>query len=198
MSRPPQVVLASASPRRAELLRQMGITFVVDVAAVDESPRMDEAPGTLAVRLAELKARTVLARRRDDLPVLAADTIVVLEGRVLGKPADRTEGVAMLHALGGRGHDVLTAVAVATRTRCESRVSITRVHFRAIDAAEANAYWETGEPADKAGGYGIQGVGGIFVDHIEGSYSGVVGLPVAATESLLRAFGVDTWRDRMR
>jgi septum formation protein len=176
----------------------MGIAFVVDAAAVDESAQPGEAPAALARRLAEVKARTVMARRSDDLPVLAADTIVVLDGRVLGKPVDEADGVAMLSALAGRSHTVITAVAVATASRCESRLSTTNVHVRAIDVAEVRAYWATGEPSDKAGGYGIQGVGGIFVDHIEGSYSGVVGLPVAAAESLLRAFGVDTWRDRTR
>lgn len=176
----------------------MGIGFAVDAAAIDESAIAGESPVALATRLAETKARTVLARRTDDLPVLAADTIVVLDGRVLGKPADEAEGVAMLLSLAARAHEVVTAVALATRARSACVVSTTRVYFRAVDAAEAHAYWATGEASDKAGGYGIQGVGGIFVDHIEGSYSGVVGLPVAATESLLRAFGVDTWRYRVR
>jgi septum formation protein len=198
VARAPQVVLASESPRRADLLRQLGIVFTVDAAAIDESAVPGESPVALAMRLAEAKARTVLARRTDDLPVLAADTIVVLDGRVLGKPADEAEGVAMLLSLAARAHEVVTAVALATRARSACAVSTTKVHFRAVDAAEAHAYWATGEASDKAGGYGIQGVGGIFVDHIEGSYSGVVGLPVAATESLLRAFGVDTWRYRVR
>jgi septum formation protein len=192
----PQIVLASASPRRAEILRQMRIAFRVDPPAVDESPRPDEAPDALAQRLAVVKARDVLVRAGAVLPVLAADTVVALDGHALGKPIDAGHGVAMLQMLSGRTHDVLTAVAVAVPGRVECRVSRSRVTFRTLDLDEARAYWTTGEGADKAGGYGIQGVGGILVDHIEGSYSGIVGLPVALTEVLLRAFGVDTWRDR--
>jgi len=196
VSRTPQLVLASASPRRAELLRALGLEFIVDAPSIDERERVNERPEDLAVRLAVEKATIVARRRSEALPVLGADTVVVLGGRTLAKPVDREEGVAMLLALSGRTHEVVTAVAVAQRERVELSTSTSRVTFRAIDRDEAHAYWATGEPRDKAGGYGIQGVGGIFVRHIEGSYSGIVGLPVAPTESLLRAFGVNTWRYR--
>lgn len=193
-----QIVLASESPRRAELLARMGIEYVVVPAAIDESPLPGERPEALAARLATMKARAVAARREDALPVLAADTVVVLDERMLGKPEDEAECVAMLLALAARTHEVLTAVALVRGARCECALDRSRVTFRSITRTEALAYWATGEPRDKAGGYGIQGVGGIFVSHIEGSYSGIVGLPVALTESLLRAFGVDTWRNRVR
>ena len=196
MSRAPQLVLASASPRRAELLRALGLEFIVDAARIDERRNDGERPEALARRLAIEKA-TVVARRRDAaLPVLGADTVVVLDGRSLDKPADRDDAIAMLLALSARTHEVVTAVAVARGDRVESEISSSRVTFRSIEHDEARAYWATGEPRDKAGGYGIQGVGGIFVRHVEGSYSGIVGLPVAPTESLLRAFGVNTWRYR--
>jgi septum formation protein len=196
VSRAAQLVLASASPRRAALLRALGLEFIVDAPSVDERARDGERPEDLAVRLARDKATVVARRRSEALPTLGADTVVVLDGRCLQKPVDRDDGVAMLLALSGRTHEVVTAVAVAQRERLESAVCPSRVTFRAIDRDEARAYWATGEPHDKAGGYGIQGVGGIFVRHIEGSYSGIVGLPVAPTESLLRAFGVNTWRYR--
>jgi len=196
VSRAPQLVLASASPRRAELLRALGLEFIVDAARIDERRNDGERPEALARRLAIEKA-TVVARRRDAaLPVLGADTVVVLDGRSLDKPADRDDAIAMLLALSARTHEVVTAVAVARGDRVESEISSSRVTFRSIEHDEARAYWATGEPRDKAGGYGIQGVGGIFVRHVEGSYSGIVGLPVAPTESLLRAFGVNTWRYR--
>lgn len=191
----PQIVLASASPRRAELLDAIGIRYRVQPADIDERPLTDEPPLAFVRRVAEEKAAAVVAHA-EGLPVLAADTIVVVDGRILGKPAGRDQAVAMLDALSGRSHEVITAIAVATLDATETRHCSTRVTFRHIDRAEAQAYWASGEPRDKAGGYGVQGIGGIFVDHIEGSYSGVVGLPVAETEALLRAFGVNTWRYR--
>jgi len=203
MSRPPQVVLASASPRRAGLLAQMGITFRTEAADIDETERPGEAADVLARRLAIDKA--VLVARRFDTrrsgslpPILAADTVVTLDGRILGKPTDRAAGLGMLRALSGRTHRVITAVALARAGTdvADCRESVSQVTFREISDVEAAAYWATGEPHDKAGGYGIQGVGGIFVSQIEGSYSGIVGLPVALTEDMLRAFGVDTWRYR--
>jgi septum formation protein len=174
----------------------MGIAFVAEAAGIDESVRPAESPRALAERLAVAKARAVQRRTGTALPVLAADTVVVLDDRTLDKPRDEADAVAMLLALSGRSHHVLTAVAVALGDRVECESDRSQVTFRHISAPEARAYWATGEPRDKAGGYGIQGVGGIFVSHIEGSYSGIVGLPVALTESLLKAFGVDTWRYR--
>ncbi len=190
-----QVVLASSSPRRAELLAAIGIRFTVMPASIDETVRSGESPVALVDRLAREKAGAVV-RRAGGVPVLAADTIVVVDDEVLGKPRDQDDGMAMLARLSDRVHEVITAVAVASGDRTESRRTLTRVRFRVVDRAEAMAYWQTGEPRDKAGGYGIQGIGGIFVTHIEGSYSGVVGLPIAETDGLLRAFGVNTWRYR--
>jgi septum formation protein len=188
------VLLASASPRRAELLRQMGIPFEVRLpdAPVDETPRAGEVPPDYVERLAREKALAV-SRLEPARVTLGADTTVVVDGRILGKPANAADGIAMLLALQNRVHEVCTGVAVAAGGRVQSAAVVTRVRFRAIRRAEAAAYWRTGEGADKAGGYGIQGIGGIFVADIRGSYGAVVGLPLLETEALLREFGVDTW-----
>ena len=189
--RAPQLVLASASPRRAELLRQIGLEFTIRPCDIDESPLPDEAAATMVERLALTKARVIA--RNETLPVLGADTMVVVDAAPLGKPVDREESLAMLARLSGRSHDVLTAVALVHGAREEIRTAHARVYFREISRAEAQAYWLSAEPRDKAGGYGIQGIGGIFAQRIEGSYSAIVGLPLAETEVLLQAFGVDTW-----
>jgi septum formation protein len=193
-ARKPQLVLASASPRRAALLSQLGLAFTVNAGDIDETRRPGEAVEDMVQRLALTKAEA--AARGETLPVLGADTVVVVDGMVLGKPADRVEGLWMLTRLSGRAHEVLTAIALVHGRRCEVRLSRSVVTFRPISAAEAEAYWASGEPRDKAGGYGIQGIGGIFAERIEGSYSGIVGLPLAETEALLQAFGVDTWQYR--
>ena len=192
--RAPQLILASASPRRAELLRQLGLAFTVVPSDIDESARDGEAVVDTVTRLALTKARSVAVTHA--LPVLGADTMVVVDGVSLGKPRDRADALAMLAQLSGRAHDVLTAVALVHSERSEVRLSRSSVLFREISRAEADAYWRSGEPRDKAGGYGIQGIGGIFARRIEGSYSGIVGLPLAETEALLQAFGVDTWQYR--
>jgi nucleoside triphosphate pyrophosphatase len=189
-----QFVLASASPRRAALLKQLGLTFAIEPGHVDESRHPGERAEDMVQRLALQKAAAGSADT--SLPVLAADTAVVVDEVLLGKPTDRAEGLAMLTRLSGRSHEVLTAVAVVQGARSEVRLSVSRVTFRSISSAEAAAYWATGEPSDKAGGYGIQGIGGIFAQRIEGSYSGIVGLPLVETEALLQAFGVDTWQYR--
>jgi septum formation protein len=192
--RPVQLVLASASPRRAELLSQLGLVFTVRALDIDETRQQGETVEAMVRRLALTKAD--VAACGETLPVLGADTAVVIDDELLGKPADRVEGLRMLSLLSGRTHEVLTAVAVVRGGRNDVRLSRSRVTFREITCAEAEAYWETGEPRDKAGGYGIQGIGGIFAERIEGSYSGIVGLPLAETEALLQAFGVDTWQYR--
>ena len=192
--RKPQLVLASASPRRAALLSQLGLAFTVNAGDIDEARRPGEAVEEMVRRLALTKAEA--AASGETLPVLGADTVVVVDGTVLGKPADRAEGLRMLTRLSGRAHEVLTAIALVHGRRSEVRLSRSVVTFRPISAAEAEAYWASGEPRDKAGGYGIQGIGGIFAERIEGSYSGIVGLPLAETEALLQAFGVDTWQYR--
>jgi septum formation protein len=193
----------SASPRRSELLRQIGVPHCVRSVDLDETALPGEAPADYVLRLAAAKALAVqaarIAARAQSLPVLGADTTVTIDGAVLGKPQDTTELVAMFAQLGGREHEVLSAVAVATRDadgapQVRTRLSRTRVRFRAIAPGEAETYWATGEPRDKAGGYGIQGLGAVFVESIEGSYSGVVGLPLAETAALLREAGVPMWQ----
>lgn len=188
----PQFYLASASPRRRQLLEQMGLRFEVMAADVDEGLRPGEAPEDYVSRVAEAKAQAVILRLGSPvLPVLAADTAVVLEGSILGKPRDRADGIAMLSRLAGRSHQVLSAVALWHGGRVRRALSRSRVTFRAIPSEEAAAYWASGEPADKAGGYGIQGMGGVFVESLEGSYSGVMGLPLFETAALLKEAGID-------
>ena len=183
--------LASASPRRKLLLEQLGLRFEVVSAEVDETRRLGEAPGDYVLRLARAKAEAgalrlaVLAAR-----VLGADTAVVLGAEVLGKPRDRADALAMLAKLSGRSHQVLSAVALWHQGLLSTALCESRVTFRPIAPAEAEAYWESGEPRDKAGAYGIQGLGGAFVEHLEGSYSGVMGLPLFETTELLRRTGV--------
>lgn len=194
-----QLVLASASPRRAELLELLRLRFVVRPCEVDESTGLGESPLTYVERVARNKVLEGIAgleQSETGLPVLGADTAVVLDGEIMGKPVDAADNARMLVSLSARTHEVLTAVAVGLGSRLELRVSRSRVRFRTISAEETRAYAAFGEGADKAGGYGLQGVGGVFVDHIEGSYSGIVGLPMAETEALLLAFGVDTWQYR--
>jgi septum formation protein len=185
--------LASSSPRRRELLEQIGVRFVVDVADIDEALRPGEAPSQYVARLATEKAQAVFARRHGDLPVLGADTTVVIGAAVLGKPQDRDSALAMLAQLSGREHDVLTSIALVTSTSVGVRTSVSRVLFRAITPAEASAYWATGEPLGKAGGYAVQGLGAVFIERLAGSYSGVMGLPLFETAQLLEAATVPYW-----
>ena len=191
------VYLASASPRRSELLRQIGVPFRVRPAAIPEEIRPGEAPDAYVLRLAAAKAATVWGAggEGEARPVLAADTAVVLGDRVLGKPADAAQAEAMLADLSGRTHRVLTAVAVHTADGAEMLLSASEVRFRATTAAERRAYCATGEPYDKAGGYGIQGRAAVFVEHLQGSYSGVMGLPLYETATLLARHGIEFWLD---
>jgi septum formation protein len=183
------VYLASGSPRRRELLQQIGVAFRVIEAAVDETALKDEAPLDYVTRLAAAKANAGWQRSRApaDAPVLAADTAVVLDGSILGKPRDRDDAMSMLRRLSGRSHEVFTAVALRVGTGLNTMVSRSVVTFRSIDAAEAGAYWETGEPQDKAGAYAIQGRAATFISELRGSYSGVMGLPLFETAELLRS-----------
>jgi septum formation protein len=185
------VYLASGSPRRRELLQQIGVSFRVVGTAVDEAVRLAETAPTYVLRLAAAKADAGWERSRDftHAPVLAADTAVVLDGKILGKPADGPDALGLLRQLSGRTHEVLTAVALRTASGLQSRISRSEVTFRSIAAAEALAYWETGEPSDKAGAYAIQGLGAIFVADLRGSYSGVMGLPLFETAELLHRAG---------
>lgn len=186
------ICLASTSPRRRELLVQIGVPHTVVAAHVDEGLLPAETPTDYVARLARLKATTV-RQQGETLPVLAADTTVVLEGSVYGKPAGRADGVAMLASLAGKTHQVLTAVALAAERGVALRVNCSSVRFRDIERAEIEAYWDTGEPRDKAGGYAIQGYGAAFVAALSGSYSGVMGLPLFETVELLRDAGIRYW-----
>lgn len=184
------ILLASASPRRRELLEQIGVAHRAEAVDIDETPRPQEAVEDLVCRLARDKARALAARHGDELPVLGADTLISLDGRPLGKPADREAGLAMLAQLSGRSHEVLSAVALIRAGREAVRLNRSRVSFRRLERAECEAYWASGEPADKAGAYAIQGLGALFVSRLEGSYTGVMGLPLFETAELLREAGV--------
>jgi septum formation protein len=185
------IILASNSPRRRELLAQIGLTFTVAPADVDERLHPGEAPKDYAERLARDKARAAAERAREGI-VIAADTIVVVGGTVLGKPANAEDARRMLKELSGREHEVVTALAVmdAATGRSSVRTSITRVWFRTLAEREIDAYVATREPLDKAGAYGIQERGALLVDRIEGCYSNVVGLPLSLLGEMLRNFGV--------
>ncbi|HUN24675.1 MAG TPA: Maf family protein [Steroidobacteraceae bacterium] len=189
---PPVLCLGSASPRRRALLEQIGVAHLVRPAQIDERRLNAEPPRDYVMRVARAKALRVRASERD-LPVLAADTAVVLGEAVFGKPRDRAEGIAMLEALSGRTHEVLTAVALATASGLTAALSVSAVQLRSTSAAERARYWDTGEPHDKAGAYAIQGRGAVFVESLAGSFSGVMGLPLYETAQLLGAAGVAYW-----
>ena len=184
---PAHILLASASPRRSALLTQIGVSHSVHPIAVDEAPKIAEPPIDYVSRLAKQKARALWGELPPEqrLPVLAADTVVALDDDLFGKPRSRADGIAMLKRLAGRSHSVHSAVALIREGDLSVRVSSSRVSFRAIGHREIEQYWNTGEPEGKAGGYAIQGRAAIFVTHLEGSYSGVMGLPLYETWELL-------------
>jgi septum formation protein len=226
----PVLCLASISPRRQELLAQIGVPHVVAGADIDETVLPGEGPRDYVARMAREKALATWSRgpkvtpfgprskapqatfdnrtrrpkvtpfgpRSEALPVLAADTTVVLDDILYGKPRDRSDGIAMLGELSGRTHEVLTAVALADERGVALRLSSSAVRFRKLTLEECAAYWETGEPSDKAGGYAIQGFGAVFIESLNGSYSGVMGLPLFETAELLRAAGVPYWAAAVR
>lgn len=190
------LVLASASPRRRELLKQAGIDFIVDSAGVPETAETGEDPASFVLRLAEAKAQAVWSKRIaaspsgivqgvDSLVILGADTCVICQGEILGKPADHAEARRMLELLSGRTHQVLTGIAVITANESFADVEITQVTFNVIEEPELVYYLGTGEPLDKAGAYGIQGYAARWIPRIEGDYFNVVGLPIARTVALL-------------
>ncbi|MEX0606104.1 MAG: Maf family protein [Marinobacter sp.] len=188
------IILASASPRRAELLRQMGLNFFAVPVDIDETPSPDEPATTYVERLAREKANAGLALAENpDCLVIGSDTSVVLGGAILGKPRDIADASTILASLSGRIHKVMTAVALAGSHGCFARLVVTEVRFRVLSRGEIDAYCHTGEPMDKAGAYGIQGKGGIFVDRLWGSYSAVVGLPLDETAALLKEAGEPVW-----
>jgi septum formation protein len=192
----PDFHLASASPRRRELLLQLGYRFTVLPVDIAEIQTEDEAGEDYVLRVARDKALAGLGLRSpgDLRPVLGADTEVLLDARALGKPGSRADALAMLGALSGRAHLVVSAVAVNDGSRERVVVSRTRVVLRHLEAAEVEAYWASGEPSGKAGGYAIQGLAAAFIERIEGSYTGVVGLPLFETAALLGEFGVLGWQ----
>lgn len=190
-----RLVLASASPRRSELLRQIGVAHRVVIADIDEQTLPGESARDCVMRLAREKALRTAARTGDAaVAVLGADTAVVIDGDMLGKPRGPADALAMLERLSARQHEVLSAVALAHRGFVRSELSRSVVQFRAITRAEAEAYWATAEPRDKAGGYAVQGYGAVFIESLQGSYSGVMGLPLFETAALLAAAGVPMWQ----
>ncbi len=191
----PELYLASASPRRRELLGQLGVLYKVLPSNVDEAIGAAETATDYVLRIARNKARAgwLQSEQALALPVLGADTAVVTGDAILGKPAGYEAALQMLRALSGTTHQVYSAVAIRRGTLEKYRLVKTRVTFRELSREECMAYWQSGEPCDKAGGYGIQGFGAAFVARLEGSYSGVVGLPLLETAELLRSFGVSIW-----
>ena len=185
-----RLVLASASPRRADLLRAAGIPFDVFPVDVDEDFRPGEKPEEAVARLAEMKATTALASHPDAV-VLGADTTVVVRGQVLAKPVDASDAARMLRLLSGCTHEVLTGVCLSSRERRLVHVEPTRVRLAPLGGAEIDWYVSTGEPLDKAGGYAVQGLASRFVEGIDGSYSNVVGLPISSVYELLKELGCD-------
>ncbi len=184
-----QVVLASASPRRKALLAQIKVSALIHPVDLDETPLPDEKPLAYVERIAAEKSALAVAALAIDLPVLAADTAVVLDGCIMGKPKNREDGIAMLAHLSGKTHQVYTAISLRGTQHWQA-VSVTEVTFRRLTEREIIAYWQTGEPMDKAGSYAIQGLGGLFVESIKGSFSGVVGLPIFETAELLAKQGI--------
>ncbi len=187
-----QLYLASTSPRRRQLLQQLGLAFEPLAIACEERPRPGERPRDYVLRVARDKAEAGLRlpRARPELPLLAADTEVVLDDQVLGKPRDGQHAVDMLLALAGREHQVMSAVVVANAGRAHWAVQVSSVRLRRISRREAEAYWRSGEPAGKAGGYAVQGLGAVFIERLQGSYSGVMGLPLFETAELLARFDI--------
>lgn len=185
------LILASASPRRRELLRQIGVSYRVVVSDIDETARAGEGPGDYVCRLAHEKALDVKQREEDDLPVLGADTAVIINGHILGKPENRARAVEMLGELSGRTHEVWSAVALLLPGGAVlERLNITRVTFSVLDRAWIEAYCDSGDPMDKAGAYGVQGMAAQKISQIEGSYSGVMGLPLCETSEILTEAGL--------
>jgi len=183
----PLIVLASGSPRRRELLQQIGVDFRVVVADIEEKPLRNENPGDFVLRMACEKVQEVMQREGAGLPVLGADTAVILDGQILGKPVSRSDAIAMLSKLSGKTHEVFSAVAVAVSdTEIYHSLNVTRVVFSNLEADWIESYCDTGDPMDKAGAYGVQGKAAEKISRIEGSFYGVMGLPLFETAQLLK------------
>ena len=191
MENSPQIILASASPRRAELLSQIGVRYRVEVADIEEVVG-DETPQQAVVRLATEKAQHIQGQQEKTiLPILGADTIVVHREEVLQKPTCRADGLEMLSRLSGETHQVMSAVTVVSERGVQQRLNCSEITFRTITEMEREAYWAHGESSDKAGGYAVQGMAAVFIANLKGSYSGVMGLPLFETAQLLRETGVE-------
>jgi septum formation protein len=183
----PLIVLASGSPRRRLLLRQIGLEFRVVAADIEETPLADEEPGEFVLRMAREKALEVMRREGAGLPVLGADTAVILDGQILGKPVNRSDAVSMLSGLSGKTHEVFSAVALAVNaSEIHQVLNVTRVTFSHLDPDWIGSYCDSGDPMDKAGAYGVQGKAGEKISRIEGSFYGVMGLPLYETAQLLK------------
>lgn len=187
------IILASASPRRKELLDQIKVIYEVYPVDIDETPKPNENPLDYVQRVAAEKSATCVAQLNPSVPVLAADTSVILNGVIMGKPKDQRDALAMLMQLSGKTHQVYTALSLRGREHSQV-VSKTDVTFRTLTEQEILTYWQTGEPLDKAGSYAIQGLGGVFVESIKGSFSGVVGLPLFETAQLLSKQGIELFK----
>jgi len=188
------IILASASPRRAELLHQIGLEFVISPSDIDESVHQSESVEAYVQRMAITKANVVKHASHSDDIIIAADTVVSIDGTILGKPVNESHCLDMLASLSGRVHMVHTAVVVSQSDFIGQALSSSEVSFRDISTEEAKNYWLSGEPKDKAGGYAIQGLGGIFVSRLKGSYSGVVGLPIFELTQLLAQIDVSVFK----
>lgn len=186
------IILASASPRRAELLDQIGINYHVQAVDIDESAHKRETPNDLVLRLAKEKSQAV---SHATLPVLGSDTIGIINGEVLTKPENYTHAKLMLQKLSGQWHEIYTAIAITQADKTQTILCKSRVLFRELTHSEIKAYWHTGEPCDKAGAYAIQGLAASFIKRIEGSYSGIMGLPLYETSQLLGQFGISVIKD---
>ncbi|MGV3001186.1 Maf family protein [Vibrio sp.] len=192
-SQHPNFYLASGSPRRKELLTQLGYQFNIVVPNIEEQKQPSESPVDYVKRLSREKAQAGVKlissmSEASELPVLGADTIVIVDDHVLEKPNDYADCLRMLQALSNRQHQVMTSVTVATSTEYHTKVVITDVWFKSLTEQDIETYWQTGEPCDKAGGYGIQGIGGRFVSRIDGSFHAVMGLPLYETDELLKQY----------
>lgn len=185
----PQIILASASPRRRELLNQINVRHLVQTVDIDETPFQNESPENYVQRLALEKASACRQKFNPNLPILAADTSVVLGNQIMGKPQNETDAFTMLSQLSGKTHYVFTAIALLGNNQ-NIVISTTEVTFKTLTDNEICAYWQSGEPLDKAGSYAIQGKGSLFIERINGSFSGVMGLPLFETAQLLAAEGI--------
>ena len=184
------LVLASASPRRVELLQQIGVSPIIHPVDIDETPFAGEVVTDLVARLAQEKAQQGTLETEGKYPVLGSDTVGLLDGKVLLKPVDYADAESMLLTMSSRWHEIHTAVALIHQGRCHQITAISRVKFRELSRQEISDYWQTGEPQDKAGAYAVQGLAAVFIERIEGSYSGIMGLPLFETAQLIREAGL--------